>query len=53
MGFLRGDGQTDSFDFTCLSGGEATSLRVLLARVRERSDAGRTTAVILRLRGAR
>ena len=52
-GFLRGGGPADSFDFTCRSGGEAVPLRVLLARVRERSDAGSTAAVILHLRGAR
>ena len=52
-GFLRGGGPADSFDFTSRSGGEAVPLRVLLARVRERSDAGSTAAVILHLRGAR
>jgi hypothetical protein len=52
-GFLRGGSPADSFDFTSRSGGEAVPLRVLLARVRERSDAGSTAAVILHLRGAR
>jgi hypothetical protein len=52
-GFLRGGGQADSFDFTSRSGGEAVPLRVLLARVRERSDGGRTAALILHLRCAR
>lgn len=51
--FLRRDGRADSFDFTYLSGGEATPVRVLLARVRERSDLGSKKAVLLHLRGAR
>lgn len=51
--FLRGGGHADSFDFTCRAGGEATPVRVLLARVRERSDHGRTKAVLLHLRGTR
>ena len=52
-GFLRGGGHAENFDFTCRAGGEATPVRVMLARVRERSDAGRTKAVLLHLRGAR
>lgn len=51
-GFLRSGGHADSFDFTCRAGGEATPVRVLLARVRERSDQGCTKA-LLHLRGAR
>lgn len=52
--FLRGDGHADSFDFICQTGGEATPVRVLLARVRERSDQGRKKAVLLlHLRSAR
>lgn len=51
--FLRRDGHADSFDFTCRAGGETMPVRVLLARVRERSDLGRTKAVLLHLRGAR
>ncbi len=52
-GFLRSDGHADSFDFTCRAGDEATTVRVLLARIRERSNQGRTKAVLLHLRGAR
>ena len=51
--FLRGGSHADSFDFTCRAGGEALPVRVLLARVRERSDLGRTKAVLLHLRCAR
>lgn len=52
-GFLRGGGYAENFDFTCRAGGEALPVRVLLARVRERSDLGRTKAVLLHLRGPR
>jgi hypothetical protein len=52
-GFLRGGGHAESFDFICQVGGDALLVRVLLARVRERSDLGRTKAVLLHLRGAR
>ncbi|HYY97308.1 MAG TPA: hypothetical protein VE642_01890 [Pyrinomonadaceae bacterium] len=51
-GFLRGGGHAESFDFTCHAGGEATTVKVLLARVRERADYGSTKAVLLHLRGA-
>ena len=52
-GFLRGGGYAENFDFTCRAGGDALPVRVMLARVRERSDLGSTKAVLLHLRGAR
>jgi hypothetical protein len=48
--FARGDGQADSFHFTCDFGDGPLLLKVLLARIREQSNGGQTKSILLHIR---
>jgi hypothetical protein len=50
LDFTCGSGQADSFDFTCCLEKGEMPVRVLLARVRERSGGNRTKSVLLHIR---
>lgn len=48
--FISGDTAADSFDFTFQYGDGPVRARVLLARIRERSEQGRTVSVLVHVR---
>lgn len=48
--FANGDGQADSFHFTRPCDGGPRSVKVLLARIRERSDGQRTKSILVHIR---
>ena len=48
--FTRSNSPADSFRFDCLYDGQAQSVRVLLARVRERAGEDRTRSVLVHIR---
>lgn len=48
--FTDGDGQADNFHFTCRVEGGSLPVKVLLARVRERSDGKSTKSILLHIR---
>jgi hypothetical protein len=50
--FTNGGGQADNFHFTCRLESGALPVKVLLARIRERSDGKRTKSVLLHIRKA-
>lgn len=52
--FTRGESPADNFNFDCrLDGGGTLPVRVLLARVRERSGGDRTKSVLVHIRKIR
>ena len=48
--FALGQSPADSFHFDCLLDGRAEHVKVLLARVRERSDGARTKSILIHIR---
>lgn len=48
--FTRGDGQADNFHFTCQFESGPLPVKVLLARIRERSDGRQTKSVLVHIR---
>jgi len=48
--FTLGDGQADSFHFTCDFGDGPLLLKVLLARIREQSNDRHTKSILLHIR---
>jgi hypothetical protein len=49
-GFTRSGGHADNFHFDCRFDGDSLAVKVLLARVRERSDGNRTKSVLVHIR---
>ena len=49
-GFASGDGHADNFHFNCRFDGDSLAVKVLLARVRERSNGSRTKSVLVHIR---
>lgn len=50
MQFTHGGSPADSFHFNCLYDGAAMPVRVLLARIRERTSHDRTKSVLVHIR---
>lgn len=48
--FARGEGQADGFHFTCRCDGGPRPVKVLLARIRERTDGKRTKSILVHIR---
>lgn len=48
--FANGGGQADNFNFTFKVGGQALTARVLLARIRERSNGTQMKSVLVHIR---
>jgi hypothetical protein len=48
--FTNGDGQADNFNFTCQCDGVPLPVKILLARIRERSDGNHTKSILLHIR---
>jgi hypothetical protein len=48
--FTNSEAQADNFHFTCLCDGGPLLVKVLLARIRERSDGRHTKSVLLHIR---
>lgn len=48
--FTNSGGQSDSFHFTCLCDNGPLLVKVLLARMRERSDGKRTKSILMHIR---
>jgi hypothetical protein len=48
--FTNSEAQADNFHFTCLCDGGPLLVKVLLARIRERSNGRRTKSVLLHIR---
>jgi hypothetical protein len=51
-GFMRGQGQADSFIFTCRFGSGSVLVKVLLARISERSNGNHTKSILVHIRQA-
>lgn len=51
-GFARSEVQVGNFNFTCQLNSESLSVRVLLARIRERSNGDHTKSVLVHIRKA-
>jgi hypothetical protein len=49
-GFTRGGGHADNFHFDCRFGGDSLAVKVLLARVRERTGGNQTKSVLVHIR---
>lgn len=49
-GFTRGGNHADNFHFVCQLGGDSLAVKVLLARIRGRSDGNRTKSVLVHIR---
>lgn len=49
-GFARGGGHADNFHFDCQFGGDSLAVKVLLARIRERSNGNQTKSVLVHIR---
>jgi hypothetical protein len=50
--FTRSHGQADNFNFTCRVNDDALPVRVLLARIRERSNGSHTKSILVHIRKA-
>lgn len=50
--FTSSDGQVGNFNFVCRLNDESLSVRVLLARIRERTDGNHTKSVLVHIRKA-
>ena len=50
--FTHSDGQVSNFNFICQLNNESLSIRVLLARIRERSNGDSTKSVLVNIRKA-
>jgi hypothetical protein len=48
--FVRSDGQADNFIFTCRINNGSLPVRVLLARIRERSHGAQTKSILVHIR---
>lgn len=48
--FANGDGQADNFHFTCRCDDGPLLVKVLLARIRERSDGAHTKSILVHMR---
>jgi hypothetical protein len=48
--FTNGDGQAENFHFTCQCDNGLLPVKVLLARIRERSDGKRTKSILVHIR---
>lgn len=48
--FTNGNGQTDNFHFTCQCDDGPQHIKVLLARIRERSDGKHTKSILVHIR---
>jgi hypothetical protein len=48
--FTNGDGQADNFHFSCRFGNGSLLLKVLLARICERSNGKRTKSILVHIR---
>jgi hypothetical protein len=48
--FSKGEGQADSFHFTCQCDGGPQPVKVLLARIRERSNGKKTKSILVHIR---
>ena len=48
--FTRGEGQADNFHFSCESPDGPLLVKVLLARISERSDGARTKSILVHIR---
>ena len=49
-GFTRSGGHADNFHFDCRFGGDSLAVKVLLARIRERTNGDRTKSVLVHIR---
>lgn len=49
-GFTRGGGHADNFHFVCRLGADSLAVKVLLARIRERTNGNRTKSVLVHIR---
>jgi hypothetical protein len=50
--FTLSSGQADNFNFTCRMNDDSLPVRVLLARIRERSNGARTKSILVHIRKA-
>ena len=48
--FTRGDVQADNFNFTCRFNDDSLAVKVLLARIRERSNGNHTKSILVHIR---
>ena len=50
LDFTNSERQADNFHFTCLCDGGPLTVKVLLARIRERSNGSRTKSILVHIR---